>query len=301
MTEQSLLNPRPGRIGFDASSLNILGDDPQREDVLCALKDRGCSPVLTVPNLVEILKWPEIEKRDALLELLQRLRRVDDLRLLPFPLEVVEAEVTAWSRREPNVTLGSEQSAEDFQALLEDGPLRSAEVARRVSEYADLEQKQHEARLRTLRDHLASVQTLAVPSSAKELVEGVLNRGHLVAAVLNACLGKSTVGPPVQADEAVACARDLPILRAFLVTVALAIWHYGVQAFSLRRSKAAGAIDIMQATYLPLAIALVVDDQRMRDHLRTVVDLAGLSTLVVTYDELRRNLQVGGRTASETA
>lgn len=278
------------KLGFDTSSLNQLGRDPNIDALCATLARTSCAPLLSAIAVVEMLKWADESGRNALFAAVTKLRRVADYRLLPLPHEVIQAEFLAWLTDQPATVFGGEPISEGMQDILERAEARNPGWRDAAEAYTRAEQQSFTGRILKMRASTAQFDEAVVPRTAEEFLSGLIGARESLALVLNAWFCPSTHGhPPLSPDEAARCIGDLPTLRAYLVSLGLADFRHAVQGKSTRNG-AAGAIDIAQAAYLPLMDIFVVDDGGMYEHMQDVVQFAQLSTSVIRYLEVLKTL-----------
>lgn len=281
---------RMTKIGFDTSSLNQIGVDPDLDAVCAGLVSGDCAPLLSAVTIVEVLKWGDEARRDQLLDIVARLRRVADYRLLPLPHEIVEGEFLAWLTNQPAAVYGGEPMAEGMQDLLERAEARRDGWAAVATTFADAEQRSLTERVASVRTRTQQLAAPSKPQSAAEFLSGLMRTEQALADVLNAWFTPTSRGhAPLTPEAASTCLRQLPVLRAYFVSLGLAAYRHGVQGKSLRK-PAAGAIDISQAAMLPLMDAFFVDDGGMNSHMLEVVRHCALPTVVVRYADVRARI-----------
>lgn len=277
---------RGRRVAFDASSLNKFRDDPRGDEILGALHSSGHEPLLSALNVVEMMKWEDVGQRDLLLTRVVELRGVADLRLLPLPHEVVEAEFRAWLHNDREIRLGGERVAVCMLALLVHPESRQPAWSEAARVYAEAEQRSFVSRLAGITPKLRDLPRRS--SSLDAFVHELLNSGEELSAILHGWFPDLLDNQAlVRPDEAVGCATHLHTFRTLLVTLGVAAWRHAVLGKPVRKKKDAGAFDIQQAVYLPLVDLFIVDDGAMRAHLEEVVRLSRVTTELRCYDELK--------------
>jgi hypothetical protein len=272
------------RIGFDTSSLNAIRDAGNLSHLLECIRSVNGRPLLSAHAIVEIVKWDDAAARRELLKMTEAVRGTGDFRLLPSTNQVVRSSFDAWAKNLSHVEFGEQSSIHVLQGALQFNDATDDRLVAACRAYSENTRSGLSKRLEAFRAGLASRprDTTITPDA---MFQRIRSDADALAKLVNDWLELPRDGIPIlSADEAPRCLEHVPSIRALLATLVVYAHQYGILGRSSRRN-AAGAMDIVQAVYLPFHDVFVVDDGPMRTHLTDVVRLSELQTRLLSHAE----------------
>jgi len=273
------------RIMFDTSGLNALADDPESGAVVRSL-GVGFKVLLSETNVTEIVSTTDPARRERLLGICQHLVSAG---ICVNPHHGISHELARGHLANP--------SRFDWRQIDIRFPELEVEIARReflADPELALEACTH--------NKATNKQFVAMYKEVREEFEPLLNRDEpiTVSTVIEALdegplwklagdFYKSGTG--IDLDEAGsrkfidAC----PPLRALLLSLCVAQYHWAVRDSKEESVYKAGALDLFMAIYLPYCDRFITSDSGQHNALRLAASEAGLKTKVCTYAEFRRS------------
>jgi hypothetical protein len=267
-------------VVWDTSAINRLAQQKDRADLITRM-NQTCIHRIPMYIFDEIAATRSREKRARLLETCRELRGDSEMIILISPWFLIQA----------GVRMFWEIGEVDWEVLL--GPQEGYEEAVTSGsafddDLAEIQRAQNRNNLTLFEDYCKQVKSQfenlfrtqsGVVMRPDEVIAQARATGVVERNVRYYC--ESIVGYPVDSRDLEKFSAAFLPLRAMVYAFLLAHYH---RDKSEPTSRAAGAIDLLAAVYLPICHTFVTDDQNQQSVLRDVVEYCSFLAEVVWFE-----------------
>jgi hypothetical protein len=272
---------------LDTSAVNALFDDPRRDELIEALRDKMILP--TNLSISELAATPDPVRRQALLSLLKTLG--GETRPLLSPNQIIIQACQSYARRDRSITLNRGDEVRGGWIALVDPAQIDAEGQRLAREHNE----EQEARFREMHERMrndlqpAFREELARPRTLSALVRIYNNSENLLYGVVNSIYERG-VGRPLRRGELRPLLGSIPQWHMFLIGYACAVFQRAVREQGFGHRNNPGNMDLWSATYLPSCDCFVTNDTRQRRALKVISKYNPPLVRIVSYKEWSEKL-----------
>lgn len=284
-------------LGFDTSALNALADDSESSAVVAGLVS-AFAIRLNATNVEEIGGTPDAFRRDALLDVCQRLLTAAEADCV-WPFQYITEQLIKRFELDRKAGRNFDWASVPFRAL----PYEQEIIRREILN--DTMAAEHQSLARDLQHQFASTFNVARPAFEKLFASGT-DRPTSFQDFVSHLQGTngafwSTYGmgfyervAGYTPDEATVrkFASECPPYYAVLLASTMAQYERCIRDLKSPVSYRAGRTDLFMAVYLPYCEHFVTNDDRQERCLQEIAAAAGISTTVLSYQNLRKNLLV---------
>jgi len=282
--------PKPA-LGFDTSAHNRLADASDKEALITAV-NRGFRACVAGLNVEEFAATPDAVRRNELFSNCARLLSAGFC--LQPPHEIFTLMVRSFQAQQDFDWRLVDVSAPEFAREIAFREISNAELAKEQKEHARRTQKEFAALfdgVRPVFERLFLSGTEARPADFPDLVRRLqVDGGAFWSLAIGLYARAANHTPDEQTIRRFVAAS--PPAHALLLALFLAQYERSVRAPEGGPSLRAGRADLFMSAYLPYCDYFVTTDERQLRCLKGITTIAGLSTVVLSYEDFVNGLNV---------